>query len=269
MSLSAAVVVASALALLGGVSGCQGCLKRVPVDHVKVRPYPTCDGKPLPPGDVVSKGFLRSGPYSLDQHVAEHYVFRRRGCVYVATVHQDWPLEVTDVQVVYDLHWKPLRVWKRATLPSDPRIDDVRLYELRNDPPTMTRRSNEDGLEHFVFRGPQPVAVIGPGRGLIEAWIRANPDLQPGGIVRGPVLDFRARFEKIEHGSLRRNDDRDVPELGRVRVYTVLGRESVFTDDDLNVVGDLSGLRPDAVLKSPTPEPLEERAPLDPTAPLD
>jgi len=190
-----------------------------------------------------------------DPNVVERYTIRKRACLYVVTVRQEWPLGTADVEVIYDEAWRPLRAWKRMTLPTpDGHLEDIRLYELRTDPVTMVRRS-EDGVEEFTLRGPRPIAVIGPGRGLVGAWVRAA---QPaiGETVRGPVLDFREMLERIDTVALKREEDREVPELGgAIRVYTVFGRESVFLDDRLDVVGDLAGLRPDAVLSSPPPPP--------------
>ena len=48
-------------------------------------------------------------------------------------------------------------------------------------------------------------------------------------------------------------EDLDVEGLGTVRVYTIFGRESVFTDEDGNVLGDLAGLRTHESLSTPEP----------------
>lgn len=243
--------VVSAL-LLGG---CESCLMRVPAEAVERLPYPSCGEGLLPEGEVLASGHLRSGPTMLDRNVVERYELRRRDCLYVMTVRQEWPLGTADVEVVYDDAWRPLRAWKRMTLPTpDGHLEDIRLYELRTDPVTMIRRS-EEGIEQFTLRGPRPIAVIGPGRGLLGAWIRAA-DPAIGATVRGPVLDFRELFETIDTVALKREADREVPELGgTVRVYTVFGREAVFVDEALEVVGDLAGLRPNAVLTTPPPPP--------------
>lgn len=179
---------------------------------------------------------------------------------------------ISDVEVVFDEQFRPLRAWKRMSMPRPPAgrrapTPDTRLYELRTTPPTMTRQS-EDGHEYFTFRAETPVAVVGPGRALIGAWIRQHLDLGAGETVRGPVLDFRRPAERIETVALRREDDAVMPDVagpeGRVRVYTVFGRESVFTDDEGNVLGDLAGLRPDALLDTPAPPALESDEPPDP-----
>ncbi len=236
-------------------AGCEGCLKRAPVEAVDRLPYPSCGEGPLPEGEVIDHGHLRSGPESRDHHVVEYYEVRRRACLYSITVRQEWPLGTAEVEVLYDDAWLPLRVWKRMTMPTrHGHIEDIRLYDLRTTPVSMTR-SSEDGIEHFHLRGARPVAVIGPGRALVSAWIRAN-DLEVGETTRGPVLDFREMLERIDTIALRRDPARSVPSLGGdVRVYTVFGRESLFFDEEFHLLGDLGGLRPDAILETPPPEP--------------
>ena len=179
---------------------------------------------------------------------------------------------ISDVEVVFDEDYRPLRAWKRMSMPRPPAgqlgpTPDIRLYELRGDPATMIR-SSEEGREYFTFRAPPPVAVVGPGRALLGAWIRQHLDLAVGETVRGPVLDFRRPAERIETVALRREADANMPDVagpgGHVRVYTVFGRESVFTDDEGNVLGDLAGLRPHALLDTPEPPELPSNEAPDP-----
>jgi hypothetical protein len=249
-------------AVAGSTTGCEACLHRVPTETVETLPYPTCDGEPMPAGEKIAEGHLRSGPGMQDQ-VVERYEYRRRGCYYTLTVRQEWSRGVTDAEVIFDDAWRPLRAWKRMTVPGTHEVVDVRRYELRTQPATMVWRG-EEGLQRFWFRDGQPTAVMGPGRGVISAWIRANPGLEVGGIVRASLLDFRALVERVGEVALRRDRDRDVPGLGRVHVYTVFGRDSVFTDDDGWVVGDLAGMRPSSILPGPEPAPLPSPSPPDP-----
>ena len=72
-------------------------------------------------------------------------------------------------------------------------------------------------------------------------WIK-RARLAPGEKVRELVLDIRA-LEKIELVTLLREPDMDHEELGRVRVYTFYGRETVFADEQDRIVGDLAGMR--------------------------
>ena len=183
-------------------------MKRRPVESVPELPYPTCEGEPLPEGEVLASGTLRAGDTMREQSVLERWEVRRRGCVHVVTVHQQWAYQVTDVEVIYDLEWKPLRAWKRMMIPGSNPEDhppDIRLYELRNEPPTMsTRAEHVEGIEHREFQGRNPVAVIGPGRAMLAAWVQAN-DLEVGEVTRGNVLDFRQMVERIEEVALRRD----------------------------------------------------------------
>jgi hypothetical protein len=71
------------------------------------------------------------------------------------------------------------------------------------------------------------------------------------------VLDFRSMVEGVEIAALERNEDRLEPSLGKtVRVYTFYGEETVFTDDNDVVLGDLAGMRPSDSLPPPEPAPL-------------
>ena len=134
---------------MGVASGCEGCLKRPPVESVTELPYPSCDGvAELPEGRVIASGHLRSGPEMRDKAVVERWELRERACLRVMTIRQEWPMGISDVEVVFDEHYHPLRAWKRMSMPHVPGQQtappDTRLYELRNDPATMTRVS-EDG----------------------------------------------------------------------------------------------------------------------------
>ncbi len=244
-ALSIAFVIAS--------GGCRR--KHVSVASVPELGYPTCDGAPLPAGDVVAAEHLRAGPTSLDANVDERYELRRRGCAYVATVRQEWPLGTADVEVVFDANLMPLRAWRRETIPGSHRADgsaEIRRYEMRTPEVTIKRRGPE-GVSYEVLRGPHPRAVIGPGRGLLTAWIR-RAHLSVGQRVREPVLDIREIVERLGEVTLRREPDMFVDWLGRnARVYTIYGREPIFADENDNVIGDLAGMRPDRTLTTPRP----------------
>jgi hypothetical protein len=243
--------------------GCEQCLPRHEVASVPTHPYPSCGEGELPEGEVLAEGVLRNGPLMREQ-VVERWEVRRRDCLHVITVRQEWARQVTDVEAIFDDEWRPLRIWKRMTVPGEEEAtEDIRLYELRNDPPTMTERRGDE-VVHREIRGQPPVAVVGPGRAILTAWIHAA-DLDVGETTRGPVLDFRDLYENIDEVALRRDPPRDEPSLGgQVEVYTVFGRESVFTDDEGWVVGDLAGLRPSDSLDTPEPDPVPMHAPLDP-----
>lgn len=260
-----AFVVAAAALWVASAVGCDGCYRQVEVKAVERLPYPTCDGEPLPEGEVLFKGHLRAGPNSLEQDVVEFYELRRRGCVHVATVRQEWSRVVADVEVIYDEALSPLRVWKRRVYPVYPegQREEIRLYELRTDPPTLTIRTREGQYIYKHLRGGRPEAVVGPGRGLLSVWIQ-RAQLSPNGKSRLNTLDFRRDLERIEPVTLRRDPDRDQPGLGEVQVYSVFGRESVFADVEGRVVGDLAGLRKNDALSTPEPEPMGSFGSVDP-----
>ena len=240
-------------------------MKRSEVASVGEHPYPTCDGEALPEGELLAEGVLLSGPLSRER-VIERYEIRHRGCVNVITIRQEWSRQVTDVEAIFDEDWNPIRVWKRMGIPGVPnpeRFEDTRSYEFRNEPATMTEL-NAEGRTHRFFRGGQPTALIGPGRMLLTAWIRAT-DLRVGETTRGNILDVREIYERVDEVAIRRDPDRFEESLGRsVRVYTVFGRESVFADESGLVIGDLSGLRREEDLEGAAAPPIQVLDPPDP-----
>ena len=168
----------------------------------------------------------------------------------------------------YDANLTPLWVWKRMTLGASPRPDgnaDTRRYELRTGDVFIKKRDAEGtlALERLLPGGRMtaPVgvrvgAVIGPGRGIMTAWLK-RAKLRVGDKTDELVLDFRNLIETLEIGSLARDEDRFEPSLGKtVRVYTVYGQETVFADEDDVVLGDLAGLRPSDSLSTPEPAPV-------------
>lgn len=252
----------ASLLLLATVTSCKR--KHVPVDRVPELAYPSCGGAPLPEGEVLAEGFLRAGVYSVERLLTERYTLRRRGCLHTLTVRHETPL-ATDVEVVYDENLTALRVWKRITIPNQRggAVADVRRYELRTPEVTITR-SNNGVRSYEILRGDRPTVVLGPGRGLLTAWIR-RARLAVGGRVREVVLDMRDPVEVIRLATLRREPDQYVPEFRRtLRVYTFYGRESVFADEHDAVVGDLAGLRLDSVVTTPAPPPQPMYSPPDP-----
>lgn len=247
---------ARALLLLGPLLLASACRrKHVAVDHVPQLPYPSCGDAPLPDGEVLAEGYLRAGPYSVEHQLTERFSLRHRACLYTLTVHEESPL-VTDVEVVYDERLVPLRAWKRHSIPTSRggSVADTRRYELRTPEVTITRSMGRT-RSYEILRGDRPTVVLGPGRGLLTAWLR-RAHLGVGERVREVVLDVREPVEVIRLATLRREPDQRVEGFARpLRVYTFYGRESVFADESDAVVGDLAGLRSDSVLTSPAPPP--------------
>lgn len=235
-------------------AGCRR--KHVPVTSAVELTYPDCGRGPLPAGDVLASGHLRAGPTSLEPDVVERFEVRQRDCLYTFTTRQEWRLNLDDVEVVYDNELRPLRAWKRMTLPGSPRADgnaDIRRYELRTAEVVLTKRTPDGARTHEIIRGGRPSVVLGPGRGNLTMWIR-RANLAVGAKVRELALDIREPIETLRSVTLRRDPDLFQPALGRtVRVYTVYGRESVFTDENNVVIGDLAGLRPASLVTTPAP----------------
>ena len=84
-----------------------------------------------------------------------------------------------------------------------------------------------------------------------------------GGLVAVVAIDVR-ELEKITPVTLQREDDMVHDVLGPVRVYTIYGREAVFTDQNDVVLGDLAGLLPDRLVKEPPPPAVPMYGAVDP-----
>ncbi len=255
-----------------------GCKRRhVPVDAVPELGYPSCaDAGEDDAGVVVARGHIRAGPLSNEKNVVERFDLRRTPCGYTFRSRQEWPLDISDVEVRYDANLTPTWAWKRMTIAGSKLSNgnaDIRRYELRTGDVFIKRRDAVGAvtLERLLPGGRMKApagarvdAVIGPGRGILTAWLK-RARLPVGGKTYGLVLDFRSMLEELEIASLERDEDRFEPSLGhRVRVYTFYGQETVFADDADVVVGDLAGMRPSDSLDSPEPEPLDTYGGADP-----
>ncbi|MDP9034265.1 MAG: hypothetical protein M3O50_05625 [Myxococcota bacterium] len=231
--------------------------------------YPACgEAGADDPGEAVARGSIRSGPSSQEKNVVERFELRRTRCGYVFRSRQEWPLDISDVEVRYDASLTPIWGWKRMTIAAANRPDgnaDLRRYELRTGEVFIKRRdaAGEVTLQKLlpggrikVPEGARVGAVVGPGRGVITAWLK-RARLAVGAKTHEEVLDFRDMLETLEVAALERNADEFEPSLGRkVRVYTFYGRETVFADEDDVVLGDLAGMRPTDSMATPEPDPL-------------
>lgn len=236
------------------------------VESAPELPYPTCEGPAQAP-KILAQGTLRSGPIDTRMPIVETWRLEQRGCLFAAVTRQEWPMQIADVEALYDSSWKPLRVWRRHTVPGSKRQDgapDFKLYELRT-PDAVIKHKDDTGkvdLELLKGKG-QPQVFIGPGRGALTAWLW-QAKLAVGQKTHSITLDFRG-IEKIERGLLERFPDKDVPELGgKVRVYTFFGKETIFADENDVVIGDLAGLVPDERAKGPKPPPMSKFEAIDP-----
>jgi hypothetical protein len=279
----ARAALASVFVLAALLPGCRR--KHVPIDAIPELGFPACRSEGSDPvaasddagvalrahgdaGAIVAAGHIRSGPWSQEQRVVELFSFQETSCGFTFDGHQEWPLAISDVEVYFDRAFTPLWAWKRMTLPGSKREDgsaEFRVYELRTGDVfikkrdasgAVTRERLLPGGRMSIPAGARVGAVIGPGRGLLTAWIR-RAKLPVGGKARELVLDFRDALESLEVATLERSEDLFEPSFGKkVRVYTFFGRESVFADESDAVIGDLAGMRPDSLLDSPEPEPM-------------
>ncbi|MBK8168852.1 MAG: hypothetical protein IPK60_00740 [Sandaracinaceae bacterium] len=246
------VQLAATFALLACATGCK--LQRQEVASVPQLPYPSCGSTSLPDGTVDAVGFLRAGSFMRERSYVERFEVRDRACLRIASARVETAGAMHDFEIVYDDHGRPLRAWRRTTLPGIPVPDgnpDIRKYELRTPVVTISRRSPE-GREYVELSGGRPTAVITLARGTLTPWIQ-RARLSVGQSVRETVLDMTG-YDRIQNAELRRDPDLTREDLGgRVRVYTIYGRDTVFTDDNNVVVGDLNGLRRATLITSPLP----------------
>ncbi len=239
--------------------------------------YPACaDAGADERGVTIARGHIRAGPVSNEKNVSERFELRRTSCGYTFESRQEWPLAISDLEVRYDAALVPIWAWKRLTLAGSKRADgnaDIRRYELRTGEVFIKRRAADGevtlqkllpGGRMRVPEGARVGAVVGPGRGIITAWLKKEK-LPVGGTANELVLDFRDMLESLEVGTLERQEDLMEPSLGRkVRVYTFFGRETVFADENDVVIGNLAGMRPSDSLSTPEPPPLPTYGGADP-----
>lgn len=245
-----------------------GCKRQHhPVDQIPELSYPSCpEGVDMTPV-LIAEHKLRSGLSDTRKTIAERYRIEKRGCLHAVVTRQEWPMQIDDVEVLYNESLEPLRIWHRRTMPGSLRPDGnahFKRLDLRTPQITLKHREDTGKVNLELLKGPgKPVALIGPGRGLFSMWIR-RARLAPGQKTREMTLDFRG-VEKVAPVTLQRLPDKHLDWLGRsARVYTILGREIVFADDDDTVIGDLAGLVLDEKAPSQAPRPMPTFEPLDP-----
>ncbi|MCB9591239.1 MAG: hypothetical protein H6719_00790 [Sandaracinaceae bacterium] len=252
---------ASAFFVSVGAAGCSCEGTRTPLAAVPEIPYPV-EGD----GELELERTLRSGPDMAGPDIVERFEIRRAGDFRIVRTRQEWPLGTADLDVVYDGEGMPVRVWRRTTMPAagDPiGHRDVRVYGIGGPEVLIARRAPDGSREGVSLRGERPRAVIGPGRGMLTAWIQ-RAHLEVGGRLREPVLDVRESLALIRDVTLQREQPRQVAGLGQVRVYTIYGREPVFTDEHDVVIGDLMGMREASAVPGPVPDPAPDPGPFDP-----
>lgn len=260
----------AALLCVGGLLSACVEMPRDAVASLPDRGYPSC---PAGAANVVADSVersLRAGPVMTEQTVVESFSFGPRGCHLVYTGREDWAMGAEDLEIVYDAERRPIRAYIRQTAPGpQPARErtDVRVFDFRGEHVELTRRPLGGDLERLRYRAPTPGVILATGRGALTAWIqRAHLDV--GGRLREPVLDVRERVEVVRDVTLRREPDRDDALIGHVRVYTVYGREPVYTDEHDVVIGDMMGLVPASLVTRPRDPPVATDGPPSPRDPF-
>lgn len=232
-------------------------------DTLPELPYPTCEG----PTKTLYESDLLSGATDTRMPIVEHFRLEQRGCFFAAVTRQEWPVQIADVEVIYDQQMKPLRAWRRHTMPRSQKPDggaDTKRYELRTNPVGIKHRGPSGLIDLETLKADRvPEVVVGAGRGIVGVWLQ-KAKLAVGEKTKTPAIDVR-EVEKIDLGALERLPDQRVDALGRTaRVYTFFGKETVFADDDDRVIGDLAGLVDARFTKVKLPPPMPTFAPIDP-----
>jgi hypothetical protein len=259
------LVVAALFALLACVE-----MPRQRVDALPDRGYPSCAPDAPTAAPIQVEGALRAGPVMREQSVVESFSIHDRGCHVVYTGHEEWSMGATDLEIVLDAERRPQRIYRRFTAPGgqEPaRRTQVSVFDLRGEHVELTRRSPTGELERLLYRAPTPGVVIATGRGVLSLWLQ-RAHLAVGGRVREPALDIRESVEVVRDVTLARLEDRDDARLGRVRVYTIYGREPVYADENDVVVGDMMGLVPAAMVSAPLAPPTPTDGPPRPEDPF-
>ena len=222
--------------------------KHIEVGEEPELDYPTCtslDQDGSAPSGTLTVGALQGTEGMIERGLVERYEIRKMSCGFRFRSAQRWGGGHTEVEMIYDPNWKPLRAWRRMSAPGPRNTErlDVRRYELRTPEPRI-RKVTTDGVLGFEhLRGKFPQVFVAPSRASIVVWVR-KARLEAGQKERVPALDFREPLEKMRDVTLKREADRYQPEFGRnVRVYTLYGREAYFFDEENNLLGDLAGVR--------------------------
>jgi hypothetical protein len=210
--------------------------------------YPECaslDQDGATPAGSVTVGALQGTEGMIERGLVERYELRKMSCGFRYRGVQRWGGGHTEVEMIYDPFWKPIRAWRRMSAPGPRGTEklDVRRYELRTPEPRIRKTTIEGVLGFEHLRGKFPQIFVAPSRASILPWVRAAR-LEQGQKERLPALDFREPLEKMRDVTLKREADRYQPEFGQnVRVYTLYGREAYFFDEQNNLLGDLAGVR--------------------------
>jgi hypothetical protein len=251
------------LVVLGVCSaGCEGCMRRVPVDQVDLAEWPACAASP--PDEILVARELVSGPDMLEKSVRERYSFSRHGDCYVGRVLLTWRLGETALEVVWDRDFLPLSAYKRMGYPGDAGLFEERGYRMSEDGSVMVRLATDE-VERFRLAGQRPTVVVPVGRGLFSAAFQRARDLPVGESARETAVDLRRLVERVEPASVRRDPPKRLEYASEpLGTFTFMGRDTMYVDQRGFVMGDLAGLVPSSAQVEDAFEGL--RVPVDPAA---
>ena len=225
--------------------GCESCLKRVPLEQgVELGPLPECVNEPE--GEELVRRSLVAGPDALEKTIHEIYRIYRQGDCIIGESYVSWRMGDIAQIIVWDAEsLAPIVALKRSGF-LDPNLPpDERAYRITGAEERLMVRSGPEGIERFFFRGAEPAGVIPSGRGLFSILARRGEGLSEGEILSLAVLDLRRLTERVVPGSVRRDPLRSKNRVpGEVGTFSVMGRDTVFTDEDGFVIADLAGLIP-------------------------
>lgn len=226
------------------IGGCESCLKRVPVEGgVELGALPACAMEEE--GEELIRRSLVAGPDALEKTIEEVYrIYRRGGCI-VGESYVSWRMGDISQIIVWDAETlDPIVGVKRSGFLDAALPPDERAYRIGGEERLMVR-IGPDAVERFYFRGPEPHGVIPSGRGLFSILAMRASGLSEGEILSLSVLDLRRLTERVVPGSVRRDPLRSKNRVeGEVGTFSVMGRDTVFTDKDGFVIADLAGLIP-------------------------
>ncbi len=242
--------VSAVLAMLASLVALGACQpKHIEVGAEPELDYPDCaalDVDAALPAGALTLGALQGTEGMIEKGLVERFELRKMSCGHRYRGTLKWGGGHTEVELVYDSQWKPLRAWRRISQPGPRGSEkvDVRRYELRSPEPRIRMVTMEGVLAFEHLRGKFPQVLVAPSRGSLIPWVRAAR-LEQGQKTREPALDLREPLEKMRDVTLKREADRYQAEFGRnVRVYTLYGREAYFFDDENRLLGDMAGMRP-------------------------
>src|SRR5690606_27769397 len=119
------------------LSGCEGCMRRMPVEEVTLSDWPSCASAGQE--ELLAARELVAGPNMLEKSVVERYSLHERGGCIIGRAFVRWKLGDTALEVVWNEDLVPLAAYKRMTYPGDANLFDERAYQMTDESTLMVR----------------------------------------------------------------------------------------------------------------------------------